>query len=127
MNRVLLSLFFFDVGLTIWAGVFPDLWFQAFHGVPYHDPEGFLRRCAANWAAFALIQGIAWRRWRREPVWIAVVAGVRLSDIFTDLVYWLMAADRTIFMHATLPFMGAINLALGVWLLSRYRETIGRG
>ena len=126
MQRVLASLFVFDVVLVIWAGVFPDLWFQAFHGVPYHDPEGFLRRCAANWAAFALLQGIACWRWKREPVWIAVVAGVRLSDVFTDLVYWIFAEDRTVFAHATLPFMGVINLALGIWLLRRFAE-LSRG
>ena len=118
---------FRDVVLTIWAGFFPDLWFQAFHGVPYegHDPEGFLRRCAANWAAFALVQGIACVRWRREPVWIAVVAGARPGDVFTDLVYWFFATHRTVFAHATLPFVWAVNLGLGGWLLRRYAALTG--
>src|SRR5439155_464884 len=71
VRNVLAFLVLFDVVLTTWAGAFPQLWFRVFHGVRYDDPEGFLRRCAANWAAFALFQAIALARWKREPVWLA--------------------------------------------------------
>jgi hypothetical protein len=111
----------FDVVLTTWAFVFPDLWFKAFHGVGYDDPEGFLRRCGANWAAFALCQAIAFVRWRRDPMWLAVVAGVRLSDIFTDLTYSIFAHDLTWFAKATLAPMSLINLAFGWYLIRAYR------
>ena len=55
VHGLLTFLVLFDLVLVIWAGVFPELWFTAFHGVPYVDPQGFLRRCAANWAAFLLM------------------------------------------------------------------------
>ena len=50
-HALLIFLVAFDVTLTIWAFGFPDLWFKVFHGIGYDDPQGFLRRCGANWAA----------------------------------------------------------------------------
>ncbi len=124
LHLLLGALFVFDVGLVIWAGAFPELWFRAFHGVPYDDPQLYLRRCAANWAAFALMQGIALWRWRRDYVWLVIVAGVRLSDIFTDLTEVIIAPNRTMFAIATLAPMSAINLLLGVVLLRAYRQRV---
>lgn len=111
----------FDVTLTVWAFAFPGLWFKALHGTGYEDPQGFLRRCGANWAAFALCQVIAAVRWRKAPVWIAVVAGCRLSDIFTDVTYVIVAHDTTWFAKATLAPMSLLNLLLGIALLRAYR------
>ncbi len=110
-------LFLFDVTLVIWAGVFPSLWFAAFHGVPYVDPQGFLRRCAANWAAFALLQGIAFVKWRESPRWLAVVAGVRLSDVFTDWTYLAFSHDLTPFAWFGLGVSSPMNVACGLALL----------
>src|SRR5262245_7064985 len=110
VGRVLAFLVLFDLVLTLWAGAFPELWFRAFHGVPYQDREGFLRRCAANWAAFLLFQSIALFRWKREAMWLAVVAGVRLSDIFTDVTYVIVAHDTTWFAKATLAPSSLGNL-----------------
>ncbi len=123
-NRVtalLTALVIFDFILTTVAFFFPQLWFDVFHGVAYVDPQGFLRRCGANWAAFLLFQAIALWRWRREPDWLAVVAGVRLSDIFTDMMYANVAQDVTWFARLSLPGMGLVNLAMGVWFLRQYR------
>lgn len=130
IGRVLAGLVVFDICLVIWAGAFPALWFRAFHGVPYDDPEGFLRRCAANWAAFALFQAIALWRWKREHVWLAVVAGLRLSDIFTDVTYVLVAQHTTWFAKLTLAPSSLANLLVGLWLLRAYRwrtapQTVG--
>jgi len=127
IRNVLAFLVAFDVTLTLWAGAFPDLWFRVFHGVPYEDAEGFLRRCAANWAAFALFQAIALVRWRREAVWLAVVAGVRLSDIFTDVTYVLVARDTTWFAKATLAPSSVGNLIVGLYLLRAYRWYVREG
>ena len=54
-----------------------------------------MRRSAGQWAAFALAQAIAIICWRRRPVWLAVVAGVRFSDLFTDLSYILAVRTLT--------------------------------
>jgi hypothetical protein len=110
-----------DAVLTPWALITPHLWFAAFHGVPYDDPQGFVRRCGANWAAFLLCQAIAAVRWRRDPMWLAVVAGVRLSDIFTDVTYSLAARDLTLFARLTLAPMSIGNLLFGLFLLRAYR------
>jgi hypothetical protein len=110
-----------DATLVTWATAFPQLWFTVFHGTTYDDPEGFLRRCAANWAAFLLFQVIALLRWRRDPMWLAVIAGVRLSDIFTDVTYVLVAHDTTWFAKLTLAPTSLSNLLFGLFLLRAYR------
>jgi len=119
--NVLGGLVIFDVILTLWVVLAPDLWFEVFHGVPYSDPEGFLRRCGANWAAFALFQAIAFLRWRQAPYWIAVVAGIRLSDIFTDWTYLAFAAHITPLGALGLALSSPMNMIAGAWLLHRYR------
>jgi hypothetical protein len=124
VHGILAGLVVFDVVLVIWAFALPDLWFALFHesAEPTALTLLFLRRCGANWAAFALCQAIAWKRWKDRPVWLAVVAGVRLSDIFTDVTYVVLATDATWFAWATLPAMSAINLWLGLTLLGAYRR-----
>ena len=123
VSRVLATLFAFDVVLTVWAFGFSRWWFFVFHGLDTEgqDVHGFLRRCGANWAAFALFQLIALLRWRRDAVWLAVVAGLRLSDIFTDATYVLAARDTTLFARIALAPMALVNLAVGLYMLRAYR------
>jgi hypothetical protein len=121
VHGLLVFLVLFDATLVVWSMAFPQLWFDAFHGVPYDDPQGFLRRCGANWAAFLLCQAMAVRRWRRDAVWLAIVAGVRLSDIFTDVTYVLVARDTTWFARLTLAPTSLANLLFGLFLLRAYR------
>ncbi len=111
----------FDLTLVVWSFGFPQLWFTVFHGTAYDDPEGLLRRCGANWAAFLACQAIAFVRWKRDAVWLAVIAGVRLSDIFTDVTYTFVARDTTWFAKLTLPPMSLCNLLFGLFLLRAYR------
>lgn len=117
VQTLLIGLFLFDAALVVWVLALPDLWFRAFHGVERVDPQALLTRMGANWAAFALVQGLAAWRWRRWPTWIPVVAGVRLSDIFTDVTCVLACTNATWFAWATLPLMSLLNLLMGVWLL----------
>jgi hypothetical protein len=124
IQGLLVFLVLLDTTLVIWALGFPQLWFTAFHGIAIDDPQGFLRRCGANWAAFLLCQIIALVRWRRDPVWLAVVAGVRLSDIFTDVTLVLVAHDTTTFARLTLAPMSLGNLLFGLFLLRAYRERV---
>jgi len=120
-QALLIGLVLFDCVLTTWAWAFPQWWYDAFHGVKYVDPEALLRRMGAQWAGFALCQAVAVWRWRREPEWLAVVAGVRLCDALTDLTYVFLARDTTWFAWATLPAMGPINALMGWYLLRAYR------
>lgn len=123
--RLLGFLVLFDTVLVLWATVFHRYWFLAFHGVEPDDPQGFLYRCAANWAAFLLFQAIAFVRWREQPVWLAVVGGVRLSDIFTDFVYFFAAAQTTWWAQLTLPTMGLFNLWMGFYLMGAAQRRLG--
>ncbi len=119
---ILLALVIFDITIAVIGFFFPELWFRVFHGVPYNDPEGFLRRCAANWTAFALIQAIALFRWEKDPVWLAMVAAARLSDIFTDLAYFWFCSDITLLGRASFLSAGPINLLLCWYFLKTYRQ-----
>ncbi len=120
LDAILLSLVLLDLALSVWAFCFPQAWFSAFHGVAYVDPEGLLPRMAANWAAFALFQAVALLRWRRGPHWLAVAAGVRLSDIFTDWTYLLFCHDVTWFGRVALFAASPMNAVAGWRLLRAY-------
>lgn len=122
IRAALVGLVLFDLTLVIWVYGFPDLWWWAFHGVDRVDPQGLFERMGANWAAFLLCQLVALVRWRREPKWLLVVAGVRLSDIFTDVTYVIAADDKTWFAWATLPVASLANVILGLWLLEAWER-----
>ncbi len=120
ITLVLINLILLDVILSVWAWFFPEWWFQIFHGVPYDDPQGFLRRCAGNWTAFALFQFIALLRWKKAPHWIVVVAGVRFSDILTDWSYLAFCSDITIVGSILLFAASPLNLIFGIYLMVAY-------
>ena len=120
MDALLIFLVLLDLTLVPWAFLLPDLWFEVWHGAPYVDPQALLPRCGANWLAFFILQVIALVRWRREPWWLAVVAGVRLSDVFTDFTCSLLAQDVTVATRVLFPLMGAGNLLFGVLLLRAF-------
>ncbi len=74
----------------------PDVWFRLFHhAAPASLDVAFLRRSGGQWAAFALAQAIALWRWRKQPIWLPIVAGVRFSDLFTDISYVLAVPSLT--------------------------------
>jgi hypothetical protein len=74
----------------------PAFWFKVFHhAAPAGLEIALLRRSGGQWAAFALAQAITLWRWKKEPVWLAVAAGVRFSDLFTDISYILAVPSLT--------------------------------
>ncbi len=119
---VLLALVVFDALLVLWAFGFPEWWFVLFHTTEQATPgaELFLKRCGANWAAFALFQGLALKYWKSSPHWLAIVAGLRLGDSFTDVTYVVFAPDPTWIAIVALPAAGIINLILGWYFLTCY-------
>lgn len=97
----------------------PELWFDAFHdSTPAGLENALLRRSAGQWLAFALAQGITLWRWRREPVWLAVSAGVRFSDVFTDVSYIVAVPSLTTLGWFLLSPLAFLNL-IGVMILLR--------
>ena len=74
----------------------PDLWFRLFHeSMPAGLEVALLRRSAGQWAAFAVAQAITLWRWKTDPAWLALAAGVRFSDLFTDVSYMLAVPSLT--------------------------------
>jgi hypothetical protein len=77
-----------DATIFVLAWLAPEVWFRLFHhAVPAGLETPLLRRAAGQWAAFALVQAIALLRWKTQPIWLVAVAGMRASDLLTDLSY----------------------------------------
>ena len=112
-----------DAVLFVMAWIAPDIWFRVFHsGVPAGLENALLRRSAGQWAAFALAQAVTLWRWQKEPVWLAVTAGVRFSDLFTDVSYIVAVPSLTTLGWILLvppPFLNLIGVVI---MLAGYRQ-----
>lgn len=123
INWILFALVCLDITLTTFAVAFPDTWFHVMHGIPYadHDPAGLLRRTGAMWFAFTLVQVAALLGWQQRPYLLAMVAGVRSTEVFSD---WttLVVAQVTPFARVALFTSPLVNILLVVLLLAKYRQ-----
>jgi hypothetical protein len=99
---------------------FPDRWFQIFHHAPYVDPQGLLKRTGAVWVAFTLLQLIAFFRWEKAPWWLVLIAGVRLTELFSDWTYILAAQSMTTIGTIGLFIAPPGNLAFGWFFVWAY-------
>ena len=117
------SALFEDAALFLMSWLAPDIWFHLFHNTePASLDVAFLRRSAGQWAAFTLAQGIALWHWQRQPIWLAIVAGVRFSDLFTDISYILAVPTLTMLGWIALvppPFLNLFGVAI---MLRGYRQ-----
>jgi hypothetical protein len=112
-----------DTLLFVLAWIAPELWFRLLHATAPAGLEiALLRRSAGQWAAFALAQPIVLWRWRERPEWLAVAAGIRFSDLFTDLSYILAVPALTGLGWIVLLPPPLLNLARVVIMLSAYRQ-----
>jgi hypothetical protein len=113
-----------DTSLFLMAWLWPDLWFRVFHGrVPSDFEIALLRRAAGQWAAFALAQGITLMCWKKNPVWLVMVAGVRFSDLFTDISYVLAVPSLTTLGWVCLLPPALLNLVGVIIMLRGYKDT----
>ncbi len=127
IGRILVFLVAFDLILSIWGFFFPGLWYAFFHGADYVDPQGLLRRCAANWTGFLIIQIIALIKWKKSPWWLLVVAGARLGDSLTDITCLIFSSNISIFGILGFPMAGAGNVIIGIYLIRGYVKSMGNG
>jgi hypothetical protein len=112
-----------DTVLFVMAWLTPDIWFRLFHAaVPAGLETALLRRSAGQWAAFALAQAVTLWRWKKDPVWLAVSAGVRFSDLFTDVSYILAVPSLTTLGWILLVPPPFLNLVGVVIMLCGYRQ-----
>lgn len=117
-----------DTLLFLMAWLAPDAWFSAFHRVAPAGLEiALLRRSAGQWAAFAVAQAITLWRWRKNPVWLAVEAGVRFSDLFTDISYVLSVPSLTPLGWALLLPPPVLNVIGVVIMLRGYQQARSGG
>lgn len=115
-----------DVVIAILAWMHPQFWFGFFHaGAPQGLEIALLRRAAGQWAAFALAQAATLLWFRRAPIWLALMAGIRFSDLFTDLFYMLAAQPLTPHGWWVLAPLPLVNLG-GVLLLLRCHAMLAR-
>ena len=122
LSPVLIVLILLDLFYAVICFFFPQMWFSMFHGTPYDDPEGLLRRTGAIWATFSLLQLIALLRYRQQPYWVAVIAGVRLSEIFADWTYLAFAQNMTAFGRIGLLAASPSNMIISWYFLRSYWE-----
>lgn len=129
INLLLLLLVALDLIYSIIAFLFPEFWFKAIHGAPYVDPQGLLRRTGAVWAAFTLFQLIAYFKWRKLPYWLAIVAGLRFSELIADWTYLSFAQEITWSGRLGLLISTPANFVICWFLLRSFlklEETQGR-
>jgi hypothetical protein len=124
VDALLFVLIFLDVLYDVVIFFSPETWFRIMHGAPYIDPEGLLRRTAAGWAAFALWQIIALLRWKKNPHWLMLVAGIRWTEIFTDWVYLYCAHNITSVGRLGLLSATPVNILCGWFFYRSYFKAI---
>ena len=117
-----------DTFLFLMSWLAPDMWFRLFHaGAPAGFDIAFLRRSGGQWAAFALAQAITLWRWKKNPVWLPITAGVRFSDLFTDLSYILAVPSLTTMGWCLLlppPFLNFVGVVIMLRGYKQARKTV---
>jgi hypothetical protein len=124
---LLIYLVLLDAILSTTALFFPETWFKVFHDAPYVDPQGLCRRTGAVWVAFTLLQIIALFRWQKEPWWLVLIAGIRLTELFSDWTYIYVSQSLTAFGFFGLFISPPGNLAIGCFLVWVYLKTAQGG
>jgi len=113
-----------DIVLSVTAIFFPETWFRVFHNAEYIDPQGLLKRTGALWVAFTLLQFVALIRWEKEPWWLVLIAGVRLTELFSDWTYIYVAQSLTPWGKFGLFIAPPGNLAFGIYLVWVYLKVV---
>ncbi len=123
INLLLIFLVILDVALSGICLFRPDLWVTLMHGTQYFDSLGLIRRMGAVWLAFVVFQFAALLFWRKHNYLLVLVAGIRLTEIFSDWFYWYFAEHLTWFAHFGLLVSPPSNLLFGIILIKAYQKT----
>ncbi len=68
-----------------------------------------------------MFQMIAYLRWRKQPYWLPLVAGIRLTEVFSDWTYILVAYPHiTWFGYLGLGIAPPSNVLLGWFFISSF-------
>lgn len=126
INLLLLFLVLLDIALSAVCLLRPDLWVKLMHGLEYADSLGLVRRMGAVWLAFFIFQLAALLFWQKYPYLLVLVAGIRLTEIFSDWFYWYFAEQLTWFGHSGLLVAPPSNLIFGIILIKAYHQRLIR-
>ncbi len=116
INLILLVFSGFDLVYSLIVFFFPEAWFKTIHGVAYADTQGLFQRTGAIWASFTLFQLMAYFKWKQKPYWLALVAGLRLSELVADWTYLYFAHDLSLLGWAGLFISTPTNMLVS-WVL----------
>lgn len=122
VNVLMVFLVILDLFLSTLAIFYSEKWFQIFHNAPYIDPQGLLKRTGALWVAFTLLQFIALIQWKKHPWWLVLIAGVRLTELFSDWTYLYVCQSITTQGWIGLFIAPPGNLAFGIYLIWAYKK-----
>ncbi len=125
IDILLILLVILDLVLSSICLLAPGAWYRIFHDREYLDPQGLLRRTGAVWAAFTLLQLVAFFRWEDAPYWLPLIAGVRLTELFSDWTYIAFAENLTWRGRVGLFVAPPGNLLFGWYLIASYLEVTG--
>jgi hypothetical protein len=124
IHLLLLALVVLDIVLSLTALLLPSMWFRIFHEAPYVDPQGLLRRTGAVWVAFTLLQFLALMRWTKHPHWLVLIAGVRLTEPFSDWTYLVFCSTITASGWLGLLLAPPANLVFAWMLMRAWKRTL---
>lgn len=124
LNLLLLFLVLLDMALSAICLLRPDLWVKLMHGTEYPDSLGLIRRMGAVWLAFFIFQLAALLFWQKYPYLLVLVAGIRLTEIFSDWFYWYFAEQLTWFGNFGLLVAPPSNLLFGIILIKAYHQKL---
>jgi hypothetical protein len=113
-----------DLVLSTTCLFFPERWFSIFHGAQYIDPQALLKRTGAVWVAFTVLQLIAFFCWEKAPWWLILIAGVRLTELFSDWTYMWLASSMTPIGKLGLFIAPPGNLVFGIFLIWAYKKVM---
>ena len=125
---VIAALVLMDAALAGIILISGQTWFDLMHGTEHVDPGGYLKRTGALWLSFAILQAIAFVRWREGLHWLMILAGVRWGDVLSDWTWWAAMDERTWLAHVLILATPA-NLLLGLFFYRAYfvlRDARGR-
>ena len=125
INLLLLFLVILDLILSAICLLRPDLWVKLMHGTEYSDSLGLIRRMGAVWLAFFVFQLVALLFWQKHSYLLVLVAGIRLTEVFSDWFYWYFTEYLTGFAHFGLLISPPSNLLFGIILIKAYKKMNG--
>ena len=120
INPMLVLLILLDLGYVAIIFPYTNFWFKTMHGISHDDPVGLLHRLGGVWGAFALFQIIALIRWKKAPHWLMLVAGIRLTEVFSDWLYLYYAHNITGFGRLCLLLAPLVNALTGWFFFRAY-------